>query len=161
MSVFLKRLLFVVCLFCLVGVDALAVHVKGYTRKDGTYVQPHERTAPNKTKNDNYSTRGNVNPYTGKVGTKPRDEDSRPNSTPAPQREAATPTQTESTQAPATPITGWLAIKSGLPESELKRQLGTPSAVEGKSDHEIWKYPTGTVYVKEHKVVAWKQTKSP
>lgn len=51
------------------------VHVRGYYRKDGTYVQPHDRTAPNETRNDNWSTRGNVNPETGKPGTKPRDED--------------------------------------------------------------------------------------
>lgn len=51
------------------------VHVNGYTKSDGTYVQPHERTAPNNTRNDNYSTRGNENPYTGQPGTKPRDED--------------------------------------------------------------------------------------
>ncbi|MEO5813234.1 MAG: hypothetical protein ABIU96_04945 [Rhodanobacter sp.] len=45
------------------------VHVSGYTRKDGTYVAPHMRSNPNSTKLDNYSTRGNVNPYTGKIGT--------------------------------------------------------------------------------------------
>lgn len=47
--------------------------VRGYTRKDGTYVAPHRATDPNRTRNDNYSTKGNVNPYTGKSGTKPRD----------------------------------------------------------------------------------------
>jgi hypothetical protein len=47
--------------------------VKGYTRKDGTVVPGYYKTAPNKTKNDNYSTKGNVNPHTGKPGTKPRD----------------------------------------------------------------------------------------
>lgn len=46
------------------------VHVNGYTKKDGTYVAPHYRSNPNSTKLDNYSTRGNVNPYTGQVGTK-------------------------------------------------------------------------------------------
>lgn len=46
------------------------VHVHGYTKKDGTYVAPHERSAPNGTKSDNWSTKGNVNPYTGKEGTK-------------------------------------------------------------------------------------------
>jgi hypothetical protein len=45
------------------------VHVKGYTRKDGTYVPPHDRTAPNDTKLDNWSTKGNINPETGKPGT--------------------------------------------------------------------------------------------
>lgn len=46
------------------------VHVRGYTRKDGTYVAPHDRTAPNDTKLDNWSTKGNVNPETGEPGTK-------------------------------------------------------------------------------------------
>jgi len=46
------------------------VYVRGYTKKDGTYVQPHYRTSPNSTKSDNYSTKGNYNPYTGKEGTK-------------------------------------------------------------------------------------------
>jgi hypothetical protein len=59
------------------------VHVHGYVKKDGTYVAPHDRTAPNKRKNDNWSTRGNVNPETGKPGTKPRDEDAK---APQPQR---------------------------------------------------------------------------
>lgn len=46
-----------------------STHVRGYTKKNGTYVQPHMRTSPNSTKMDNYSTKGNVNPYTGKHGT--------------------------------------------------------------------------------------------
>lgn len=45
--------------------------VRGYTKKDGTYVQGHHRTAPDGRKGNNWSTRGNVNPYTGKPGTKP------------------------------------------------------------------------------------------
>lgn len=47
-----------------------SVHVRGYTRKDGTYVAPHYRSAPNRTTADNWSTRGNVNPYTGEAGTR-------------------------------------------------------------------------------------------
>jgi hypothetical protein len=42
-------------------------------KKDGTVVKAHDRTAPNQTKNDNWSTKGNVNPETGKEGTKPGD----------------------------------------------------------------------------------------
>lgn len=59
-----------------VGGAALAQdhYVQGYTRSDGTYVQPHYQTNPNATRNDNYSTQGNVNPYTGQPGTKPRDD---------------------------------------------------------------------------------------
>lgn len=43
--------------------------VGGYIRQDGTYVQPHFRSSPNSTPADNYSTRGNTNPYTGERGT--------------------------------------------------------------------------------------------
>lgn len=45
-----------------------AVKVKGYTKSNGRYVSPTLRSSPNKTKLDNYSTKGNYNPYTGKVG---------------------------------------------------------------------------------------------
>ena len=44
--------------------------VKGYIKKDGTYVAPHQQTNPNKTQRDNWSSKPNVNPYTGKEGTK-------------------------------------------------------------------------------------------
>lgn len=44
--------------------------VRGYVKRDGTYVMPHARTNPNATTHDNWSTRPNVNPYTGKIGTK-------------------------------------------------------------------------------------------
>jgi len=44
-------------------------HVSSYTRKDGTRVRAHERTNPNHSKLDNWSTKGNVNPNTGKRGT--------------------------------------------------------------------------------------------
>lgn len=44
-----------------------AVRVRGYTRKDGTYVQPHYRSNPDGNPYNNYSFPGNTNPYTGKV----------------------------------------------------------------------------------------------
>jgi hypothetical protein len=47
--------------------------VHGYTRRDGAVVHSYHATNPNGTRNDNYSTRGNVNPYTGKAGAKARD----------------------------------------------------------------------------------------
>ncbi len=46
------------------------VYVKGYYRKNGTYVAPHYRSSPNGNKYDNWSTKGNVNPHTGKHGSK-------------------------------------------------------------------------------------------
>ena len=45
-------------------------YVNGYTRRDGTYVQPHMRSSPDGNPLNNWSTRGNVNPYTGDVGTR-------------------------------------------------------------------------------------------
>ncbi|PMZ92601.1 hypothetical protein C1X61_01595 [Pseudomonas sp. FW215-T2] len=47
--------------------------ISGYTRSNGTYVRPSHATNPDATRNNNYSTKGNLNPYTGKYGTKPRD----------------------------------------------------------------------------------------
>ncbi len=46
--------------------------VNGHVRKDGTYVAPYVRSTPNATTIDNYSTRGNVNPYTGQSGSAPQ-----------------------------------------------------------------------------------------
>lgn len=48
---------------------ASSVKVKGYTKKDGTYVQSYYKTKGNSSKSDNYSSKGNSNPYTGKKGT--------------------------------------------------------------------------------------------
>ncbi len=50
------------------------VYVSGYTRSDGTVVKPYYRTAPNSTNIDNFSTKGNTNPYTGEPGYIPRDD---------------------------------------------------------------------------------------
>ena len=44
------------------------VRVRGYTRSNGTYVMPHYRTNPNRIKYDNWSAKGNTNPYSGKKG---------------------------------------------------------------------------------------------
>lgn len=44
-------------------------YVRGYTRSDGTYVQPHYRSSPDSQQWNNYSTQGNVNPYTGQQGS--------------------------------------------------------------------------------------------
>ena len=48
--------------------EARSTRVRGYTNSRGTYVAPHYRSAPNRTRFDNYSTKGNHNPYTGKKG---------------------------------------------------------------------------------------------
>lgn len=56
------------------GTSSTGSHItSGYTKSNGTYVAPSHATNPNGTKADNWSSKGNVNPYTGKEGTKPRD----------------------------------------------------------------------------------------
>lgn len=47
-----------------------AVSVHGYTKSNGTYVAPHYRSAPDGNVYNNWSTVGNVNPYTGQPGRK-------------------------------------------------------------------------------------------
>ncbi len=49
-------------------VGAGDVYVEPYIKSDGTVVQGHYRTQPNSTTLDNYSHKGNINPYTGKRG---------------------------------------------------------------------------------------------
>jgi hypothetical protein len=72
----MKRLIagltLVLFLFVSAGsVEAKTVSVRGYYKPSTShYVMPSYRTSPNKTKFDNYSTKGNYNPYTGKMGTK-------------------------------------------------------------------------------------------
>lgn len=67
------KFIIVVCCFYLLlpslsfGQD---VPVRTSLRKNGAYVQPHRRTAPDSSRLNNYSTKGNTNPYTGKAGGK-------------------------------------------------------------------------------------------
>ena len=51
-------------------VNSSSHSISGHTTKNGTYVAPSRATNPNSTKADNYSNKGNTNPYTGKNGTK-------------------------------------------------------------------------------------------
>lgn len=44
--------------------------VRSYRRRNGIIVPPHRRTRANSTKSDNWSTKGNINPDTGKPGNK-------------------------------------------------------------------------------------------
>jgi hypothetical protein len=42
--------------------------VNGFTRSNGTYVEPYHRSQADGNPYNNYSTQGNVNPYTGQEG---------------------------------------------------------------------------------------------
>ena len=52
------------------GSNTSSHSVRGYSRKDGTYVAPHRQSNPDKSFNNNWSTNPNKNPYTGKQGTR-------------------------------------------------------------------------------------------
>jgi len=44
--------------------------VSGYTTKRGTHVAPHRQSNSDGTQHNNWSTKGNTNPTTGRAGTK-------------------------------------------------------------------------------------------
>lgn len=62
----------VIGLFSFSGLaQARTVSVRSYYKPSThSYIQSYYKTSPNHTKLDNYSTKGNYNPYTGKWGTK-------------------------------------------------------------------------------------------
>ena len=70
----MKRLFLTLFLLVVLAVQvqdlSAAVRVRGYSRKDGTYVQPHWRSNPDGNFYNNWSTYPNINPYTGTTGTK-------------------------------------------------------------------------------------------
>jgi hypothetical protein len=66
-----RGLLLAAAAFFLVGEAAAAqVRVRGYFKKDGTYVAPHYRSSPDGNFWNNWTTKGNLNPYTGTYGTR-------------------------------------------------------------------------------------------
>ncbi len=52
----MRRFVLAVAAFLAFAAPAIAqdVHVRGYTRADGTYVRPHVRSAPDQTRANNY-----------------------------------------------------------------------------------------------------------
>lgn len=52
------------------GAKAQHEHVGSYTKKSGARVPAHDRSTKDATKTNNWSTKGNANPETGKAGTK-------------------------------------------------------------------------------------------
>lgn len=66
----MKRTTLLLSMMIVSGVVAAATtHVDGHIRKDGTYVAPHYRTTPDSRRDNNWSSQGNTNPYTGERGT--------------------------------------------------------------------------------------------
>jgi hypothetical protein len=52
------------------GAKAQREHVRSYTKKNGARVTAHDRSTKDTSKTNNWSTKGNSNPETGKTGTK-------------------------------------------------------------------------------------------
>jgi hypothetical protein len=66
----MKKIFYILVLFSLFFLPfshALAVHVNGYYRSNGTYVNGYERTAPDSSPYNNYGYPGNYNPNTGSI----------------------------------------------------------------------------------------------
>ena len=70
----LRKALFAVALITsglMFGDTARAdVLVRGHYRSNGTYVQPHYRSNPDGNFSNNWTTYPNINPYTGRAGTR-------------------------------------------------------------------------------------------
>jgi hypothetical protein len=64
-----KFILLSILLFSLASPARANVFVNSFFTKTGTFVASHFRSSPNKTIFDNYSTKPNINPFTGKKGT--------------------------------------------------------------------------------------------
>ena len=63
------------------AVSAQGVYHQGYTNHNGTYVQPHYQSAPDRSYNNNWEVVPNSNPDTGQMGTRqPTYNDRPPNS---------------------------------------------------------------------------------
>jgi hypothetical protein len=77
-----KKLSILLVLFSLIGTQWVSVgtafarsnphstYVHGYTRSNGIHVKGYHRTIANHTTRDNYSHKGNYNPWTHNYGTR-------------------------------------------------------------------------------------------
>ncbi len=69
-KIFLALALLIGVLSFSASAEARTTRVRGYYKPSmGSYVAPHYKTTPNRSKFDNFSTKGNYNPYTGKKGS--------------------------------------------------------------------------------------------
>lgn len=60
---------YLLLLLLVAGTASADQYVRGHIRQDGTYVAPHYRSTPDGSQYNNYSSKGNYNPYTGQQGT--------------------------------------------------------------------------------------------
>lgn len=65
----MKKLFMIMVALFLVASAVWAEWVNGYMRRDGTYVSGYNRSDADNTVTNNYSYKGNYNPYTGETGS--------------------------------------------------------------------------------------------
>jgi hypothetical protein len=65
----MKKLLAIAVLLIAASSANAQTWVNSYITSSGTVVPSHWRSSPNSTASDNWSTSGNINPYTGSIGT--------------------------------------------------------------------------------------------
>jgi hypothetical protein len=77
----MRSLLFILAFVftCVLTYAQSQTYIKGYTKKDGTYVQGHFRQTPNSTNHDNWSTTQKINPHTNENGSRAKDYSSQAN----------------------------------------------------------------------------------
>jgi len=69
LTIFATVLFLLVTAFYFSNSAEAATRTNGYYKPStGRYVQPYYRSSQNSTRWDNYSTKGNYNPFTGKKG---------------------------------------------------------------------------------------------
>ena len=68
----IKKMIMLTVMALAFGVSELEAQtwVNGYTKSNGTTVQGHYRSNSDGVFSNNWSTKGNTNPYTGKKGTR-------------------------------------------------------------------------------------------
>ena len=64
------KIIYIILATLSISTIAMADWVDGYYKSNGTYVQGHHRSTANGQADDNWSTKGNINPYTYEHGTK-------------------------------------------------------------------------------------------
>jgi len=65
----MKKLILFLTALCFLTTPAFAKYQRGYFKpSSGKYVSGHFKTSSDRTRLNNYSTKGNTNPYTGKKG---------------------------------------------------------------------------------------------
>lgn len=125
----MQKVTLLLLFLCLQSFAQQHVYVNAYKRSDGTAVPSHYRTNKDYTVNNNFTTVGNTNPYTGKVGTLPRD-----NYSPVQSYANTTPTN-YSYSAPVSNNSSY-KINVTVP---LSGGYGVPTIVDQVLENGIWK----------------------